>query len=40
VGFGGVIAALPAVAIEREWVFSIGGGPLVSLAIATNLFRR
>ena len=38
VGFGGVIAALPAVAIEREWVFSIGGGPLVSRAIATNLF--
>ncbi|HEX6113152.1 MAG TPA: GntP family permease [Geminicoccaceae bacterium] len=37
VGFGGVIAALPAFAVVREWVLSIGGGPLVSLAIATNL---
>jgi H+/gluconate symporter-like permease len=37
VGFGAVVAALPAFAIVREWVLSIGGGPLVSLAVATNL---
>jgi H+/gluconate symporter-like permease len=37
VGFGAVIAALPAFAIVREWVLSIEGGPLVSLAIATNV---
>ena len=37
VGFGGVIAALPAFAVVREWVLTIGGGPLVSLALATNL---
>ncbi|MBO0736042.1 MAG: GntP family permease, partial [Alphaproteobacteria bacterium] len=37
VGFGAVIAALPAFAIVRDWVLSIGGGPLVSLAVATNL---
>jgi H+/gluconate symporter-like permease len=37
VGFGAVIAALPAFALVREWVLSIQGGPLVSLAVATNL---
>jgi H+/gluconate symporter-like permease len=37
VGFGAVVAAVPAFAIVRNWVLSIGGGPLVSLAVATNL---
>jgi H+/gluconate symporter-like permease len=37
VGFGAVIAALPAFAIVRDWVLEIGGGPLVSLAVATNV---
>jgi H+/gluconate symporter-like permease len=37
VGFGSVVAALPAFAMVRSWVLSIEGGPLVSLAIATNL---
>ena len=37
VGFGSVIAALPAFALVRDWVLSIEWGPLVSLAIATNL---
>jgi H+/gluconate symporter-like permease len=37
VGFGAVIAALPAFAAVRDWVLGIGGGPLVSLAVATNL---
>jgi len=37
VGFGAVIAALPAFALVRDWVLSIEGGPLVSLAIATNI---
>lgn len=37
VGFGAVVAALPAFALVREWVLSIGGGPLVSLAVATNI---
>jgi H+/gluconate symporter-like permease len=37
VGFGAVIAALPAFAMVRDWVLSIAGGPLVSLAIATNV---
>ena len=37
VGFGAVIAALPAFAVVRDWVLTIGGGPLVSLAFATNL---
>jgi H+/gluconate symporter-like permease len=37
VGFGAVVAALPAFAIVREWVLGIEGGPLVSLAIATNV---
>jgi H+/gluconate symporter-like permease len=37
VGFGAVVAALPAFAMVRESVLSIGGGPLVSLAAATNV---
>ena len=37
VGFGAVVAMLPAFATVRDWVLSIEGGPLVSLAIATNL---
>ena len=37
VGFGAVVASLPAFATVREWVLSIEGGPLVSLAIATNV---
>jgi H+/gluconate symporter-like permease len=37
VGFGAVVAALPAFAAVRHWVLGIEGGPLVSLAIATNV---
>jgi H+/gluconate symporter-like permease len=37
VGFGAVVAALPAFAIVRDWVLAIEGGPLVSLAVATNV---
>jgi len=37
VGFGAVVAAVPAFNIVRHWVLSIEGGPLVSLAVATNL---
>jgi H+/gluconate symporter-like permease len=37
VGFGAVVAAVPAFDMVRGWVLSIGGGPLVSLAVATNL---
>jgi H+/gluconate symporter-like permease len=37
VGFGAVVAAVPALAIVRDWVLSIEGGPLVSLAVATNI---
>jgi H+/gluconate symporter-like permease len=37
VGFGAVIAALPAFAVVRDWVLGIEGGPLVSLAVATNV---
>jgi H+/gluconate symporter-like permease len=37
VGFGAVIAALPAFAIVRDWVLAMEGGPLVSLAVATNV---
>ena len=34
---GAVIAALPAFTLVQDWVLSIEGGPLVSLAIATNI---
>jgi len=37
VGFGAVVAALPAFAVVREWVLSIEGGPLVSLSVATTI---
>jgi H+/gluconate symporter-like permease len=37
VGFGGVVAAMPAFAVVRDWVLGIGGGPLVSLAAAINV---
>ncbi|SFL90516.1 GntP family permease [Variovorax sp. OV329] len=37
VGFGSVVAAMPAFAAVREWVLGIGGGPLVSLAVSTNI---
>jgi H+/gluconate symporter-like permease len=37
VGFGAVVAMLPAFAMVRDWVLSIQGGPLVSLAVATNV---
>lgn len=37
VGFGAVVAALPAFAAVRDWVLDLGGGPLVSLAVATDL---
>lgn len=37
VGFGAVVAAMPAFAVVRDWVLSIDGGPLVSLAVATNI---
>jgi H+/gluconate symporter-like permease len=36
VGFGAVVASLPAFAVVRDFVLGIEGGPLVSLAIATN----
>jgi H+/gluconate symporter-like permease len=37
VGFGAVVADLPAFSVVRDAVLSIGGGPLVSLAAATNV---
>jgi len=37
VGFGVVVASLPGFAVVRDWVLSIEGGPLVSLAVATNV---
>ncbi|WP_407178150.1 GntP family permease [Bradyrhizobium sp. STM 3562] len=37
VGFGAVVAAVPAFAVVRDAVLGIEGGPLVSLAISTNL---
>jgi H+/gluconate symporter-like permease len=37
VGFGAVVAALPGFALVRDWVMSIEGGPLVSLAVSTNM---
>jgi len=37
VGFGAVVAEMPAFAAVRDWVLGISGGPLVSLAIATNI---
>lgn len=37
VGFGAVVAALPAFAAVRDGVLSIQGGPLVSLTVAMNV---
>lgn len=37
VGFGSVVAALPAFDMVRTWVLGIEGGPLVSLAVSTNV---
>jgi H+/gluconate symporter-like permease len=37
VGFGAVIAGLPAFEIVKQQLLSIGGGPLVSLAVASNV---
>jgi len=37
VGFGAVVAAVPAFEVVREAVLRIEGGPLVSLAVSTNL---
>ncbi len=37
VGFGAVVAAMPAFATVSAWVLSIEGGPLVSLAVSTNV---
>lgn len=37
VGFGSVVAALPAFQMVSDWVLGIEGGPLVSLAVSTNV---
>src|SRR5215831_713466 len=37
VGFGAVVAALPGFTMVRDWVLSIEGGTLVSLAVSTNV---
>ena len=37
VGFGAVVAALPAFADVRDALLSIGGGPLISLTVAMNV---
>lgn len=37
VGFGAVVASLPAFGMVRDQVLGIGGGPLASLAVATNV---
>jgi H+/gluconate symporter-like permease len=37
VGFGAVVASLPAFEMVRDWVLAIEGGPLVGLAVATNV---
>ena len=37
VGFGAVVASLPAFAAVKAWVLAIDGGPLVSLAVSTNI---
>jgi H+/gluconate symporter-like permease len=37
VGFGAVVAAVPAFILVRDAVFSIQGGPLVSLSVAMNV---
>ncbi|WFU26435.1 GntP family permease [Bradyrhizobium sp. CB1717] len=37
VGFGAVVAALPAFATVRDAVFSVSGGPLVALTVSMNV---
>jgi H+/gluconate symporter-like permease len=37
VGFGAVVAALPAFAVVRDGVLTVPGGPLVSIAVAANV---
>ncbi|HQR72604.1 MAG TPA: GntP family permease, partial [Burkholderiaceae bacterium] len=37
VGFGSVVAAMPAFETVADWVLGLGGGPLVSLAVSTNV---
>ena len=37
VGFGAVVAALPAFQVVSAWVLGIEGGPLVGLALSTNV---
>ncbi|MEX8194285.1 GntP family permease [Comamonas guangdongensis] len=37
VGFGAVVADMPAFSTVRDWVMNIEAGPLVSLALSTNL---
>ncbi len=37
VGFGAVVAAMPAFRDVSDWVLGIGGGPLVSLSVAVNV---
>jgi H+/gluconate symporter-like permease len=37
VGFGAVVASLPAFQVVSDWVLGIDGGPLVGLAFATNV---
>ena len=36
VGFGAVVAGLPAFEVVKQWLMGIQGGPLVSLAVATS----
>ena len=37
VGFGSVVAGLPAFETVSDWVMSMEGGPLISLAVSVNL---
>ena len=37
VGFGAVVAAMPAFEAVRDWLLGLGGGPLVSLAVTVNV---
>jgi H+/gluconate symporter-like permease len=37
VGFGAVVASLPAFEAVKAWVLGVEGGPLISLAVATNI---
>jgi H+/gluconate symporter-like permease len=37
VGFGAVVAGLPAFETVKQWLLGIPGGPLVSLAVASNV---